>query len=74
MSEASEKEDYKTYRAARHEIVHFDTRAWLALSRLMGEYYPWNETEKIDLLMKIKCGGGYERVIRSDKGKPSGAH
>jgi len=82
MSEASEKEDYRArqtdggqaYRAARHEIGHFNTRAWLALSRLMGEHYPWNETDKIDLLMKVKKGGSNERIIGCGKDKSSGAH
>jgi len=49
-----DKEKIKAYHSARHEIGQFDNRAWLALSRLLGDHFPFTETEKIDLLMKVK--------------------
>ena len=53
----TEKIKARAYDAARHEIGQFDDKAWLALCRLLGGHFPFTETEKIDLLIKVKLGG-----------------
>lgn len=54
MPEKEPINEFRIRAAARDEIRHFDNRAWLALSRLTGDHFPFTESDKIDLLAKIK--------------------
>lgn len=48
------KERLEIVRDVREEIKHYDQRAWMSLSRLLGVHYPHANADKVMMLSKIK--------------------